>query len=49
MRIDLIPVLDRETLGEGKLRNLLHNASSALVGTPGVCTSSTVADASYNS
>ena len=49
MHIDLTPTLYRATLGEGKLRKLSHNASSALVGGTGVCTSSTIADYSSNS
>ena len=45
---DFTSVIDRETLGEGKLSNLLYNTLSALAGTKGVCTSSTIANASSN-
>ena len=49
MCIDLMPVLDRATLGEGKLSNLSHNASYKLADATRVCASSTVSDTSSNS
>ena len=49
MRVGLKYVLPRDALGEGDLRNLLHNDASTLAGTTWFCTLLITADVSSNS
>ena len=49
MHADVMPILDTETLGEGKLSNSSHDDSSTLIDATVVFTSSMVPVASSNS
>ena len=49
MHVDLMHVLDAETLGKVKLSNLSHDTSFKLIDASGFCTSSNIYIASSNS